>query len=101
MATPSTLWSLSRRSEESSPSTPSWYEARFNHLGRQLYDVLGDLYLMLLGLMLSVLQAGNVVTGEMVEELILSGADIIKVGIGPGGWARVCVRASEEGDPSE
>lgn len=31
------------------------------------------------------LQAGNVVTGEMVEELILSGADIIKVGIGPGG----------------
>lgn len=29
-------------------------------------------------------QAGNVVTGEMVEELILSGADIIKVGVGPG-----------------
>ena len=28
--------------------------------------------------------AGNVVTGEMVEELILSGADIAKVGIGPG-----------------
>lgn len=28
--------------------------------------------------------AGNVVTGEMVEELILVGADIIKVGIGPG-----------------
>ena len=28
--------------------------------------------------------AGNVVTGEMVEELILSGADVIKVGIGPG-----------------
>ena len=25
--------------------------------------------------------AGNVVTGEMVEELILSGADIIKVGV--------------------
>ncbi len=24
------------------------------------------------------------VTGEMVEELVLSGADIIKVGIGPG-----------------
>lgn len=42
--------------------------------------------------MLSALQAGNVVTGEMVEELILSGADIIKVGIGPGGW----VRLSEE-----
>lgn len=30
------------------------------------------------------MQAGNVVTGEMVEELILSGADVIKVGIGPG-----------------
>lgn len=28
--------------------------------------------------------AGNIVTGEMVEELILSGADIVKVGIGPG-----------------
>jgi len=28
--------------------------------------------------------AGNVVTGEMVEELILVGADIVKVGIGPG-----------------
>ncbi len=31
-----------------------------------------------------VIVAGNVVTGEMVEELLLSGADIIKVGIGPG-----------------
>jgi GMP reductase len=28
--------------------------------------------------------AGNVVTGEMVEELIISGADVVKVGIGPG-----------------
>lgn len=28
--------------------------------------------------------AGNVVTGEMVEELLLGGADIVKVGIGPG-----------------
>ncbi len=31
-----------------------------------------------------VIFAGNVVTGEMVEELLLAGADIIKVGIGPG-----------------
>ena len=31
-----------------------------------------------------VIIAGNVVTGEMAEELILSGADIVKVGIGPG-----------------
>uniref|UniRef100_A0A8C4QSA7 GMP reductase n=1 Tax=Eptatretus burgeri TaxID=7764 RepID=A0A8C4QSA7_EPTBU len=30
------------------------------------------------------IMAGNVVTGEMVEELLLAGADIIKVGIGPG-----------------
>jgi GMP reductase len=31
-----------------------------------------------------VIMAGNVVTGEMVEELLLAGADMIKVGIGPG-----------------
>ena len=31
-----------------------------------------------------VIIAGNVVTGEMTEELLLAGADIIKVGIGPG-----------------
>ena len=30
------------------------------------------------------IMAGNVVTGEMSEELVLSGADIVKVGIGPG-----------------
>jgi GMP reductase len=30
------------------------------------------------------LMAGNVVTGEMVEELILAGIDVVKVGIGPG-----------------
>lgn len=30
------------------------------------------------------LMAGNVVTGEIVEELILSGIDVVKVGIGPG-----------------
>ena len=28
--------------------------------------------------------AGNVVTGEMTEELIIRGADVVKVGIGPG-----------------
>jgi GMP reductase len=31
-----------------------------------------------------VILAGNVVTGEMVEELLLAGADVVKVGIGPG-----------------
>ncbi len=30
------------------------------------------------------IMAGNVVTGEMTEELVLSGADVVKVGIGPG-----------------
>ena len=28
--------------------------------------------------------AGNVVTGDMTEALILAGADIVKIGIGPG-----------------
>ena len=31
-----------------------------------------------------ILIAGNIATGEMAEELILSGADVVKVGIGPG-----------------
>lgn len=31
-----------------------------------------------------IIMAGNIVTGEMTEELLLSGADIVKVGIGPG-----------------
>ncbi|XP_068816607.1 GMP reductase 1 isoform X3 [Capricornis sumatraensis] len=40
------------------------------------------------------IMAGNVVTGEMVEELILSGADIIKVGVGPGS---VCTTRTKTG----
>jgi len=31
-----------------------------------------------------IILAGNVVTGDMTQELILAGADIVKVGIGPG-----------------
>lgn len=38
--------------------------------------------------------AGNVVTGEMTEELILAGADIVKVGIGPGS---VCTTRKKTG----
>lgn len=38
--------------------------------------------------------AGNVVTGEMVEELILIGADVVKVGIGPGS---VCTTRKQTG----
>lgn len=32
----------------------------------------------------AIIMAGNVVTGDMTEALLLAGADIIKVGIGPG-----------------
>lgn len=38
--------------------------------------------------------AGNVVTAEMTEELILTGADIVKIGIGPGS---VCRTRSQTG----
>lgn len=38
--------------------------------------------------------AGNVVTGEMVEQLVLVGADIVKVGIGPGS---VCTTRKKTG----
>jgi len=38
--------------------------------------------------------AGNVVTAEMTEDLIIAGADIIKVGIGPGS---VCITRSQTG----
>ncbi|OGT51923.1 MAG: GMP reductase [Gammaproteobacteria bacterium RIFCSPHIGHO2_12_FULL_41_15] len=40
------------------------------------------------------IMAGNVVTGEMTEELILAGADIVKVGIGPGS---VCTTRKQTG----
>ena len=40
------------------------------------------------------IMAGNVVTGEMTEELILSGADIVKIGIGPGS---VCTTRKKTG----
>jgi GMP reductase len=42
----------------------------------------------------TVIMAGNVVTGEMVEELMLSGADIVKIGIGPGS---VCTTREKTG----
>lgn len=40
------------------------------------------------------IMAGNVVTGEMTEALILAGADIVKVGIGPGS---VCTTRRQTG----
>ena len=50
------------------------YSERFSLFIKQLRSACPDI----------VIIAGNVVTGEMTEELMLSGADIIKVGIGPG-----------------
>jgi GMP reductase len=50
------------------------YSERFSDFIKQLRDANPGI----------VIIAGNVVTGEMTEELILSGADIVKVGIGPG-----------------
>ena len=50
------------------------YSERFSEFIKQLRDAYPGIVIM----------AGNVVTGEMTEELILSGADIVKVGIGPG-----------------
>ncbi len=41
-----------------------------------------------------IIMAGNVVTGEMTEELVISGADIVKVGIGPGS---VCITREKTG----
>lgn len=40
------------------------------------------------------IMAGNVVTGDMTQDLILNGADIVKVGIGPGS---VCITRSQTG----
>ncbi|WNH10115.1 GMP reductase [Thalassobellus suaedae] len=50
------------------------YSEHFSNFVKQTRELYPD----------KVIIAGNVVTGEMVEELLLSGADIVKVGIGPG-----------------
>ena len=50
------------------------YSERFSNFIKQVRESYPEI----------VIIAGNVVTGEMTEELILSGADIVKVGIGPG-----------------
>ncbi|MDB4378568.1 GMP reductase [bacterium] len=50
------------------------YSTRFADFIRKLRAQFSDI----------VIIAGNVVTGDQTQELILSGADIIKVGIGPG-----------------
>ena len=50
------------------------YSERFLNFCKIFRDSYPDLILM----------AGNVVTGEMTEELLLNGTDVVKVGIGPG-----------------
>ncbi len=50
------------------------YSEHFVEYVKGVRDMLPDITIM----------AGNVVTGEMVEELILAGVDVVKVGIGPG-----------------
>ncbi|MBI1300088.1 MAG: GMP reductase [Alphaproteobacteria bacterium] len=50
------------------------YSQHFIDFVKKIRDKVPDLTIM----------AGNVVTGEMVEELVLSGVDVVKVGIGPG-----------------
>ena len=60
------------------------YSERFSSFIKQLRDAFPAI----------VIIAGNVVTGEMTEELILSGADIVKVGIGPGS---VCTTRTQTG----
>lgn len=53
---------------------PNGYLERFVECVKKVRSVLPE----------HIIIAGNVVTNEMVEELLLKGADIVKVGIGPG-----------------
>ena len=53
---------------------PNGYLERFSRCVKKVRSLLPD----------HILIAGNVVTNEMTEELLLQGADIIKIGIGPG-----------------
>ena len=53
---------------------PNGYLERFTDFVRMVREMLPE----------HIIIAGNVVTNEMTEELILAGADIVKVGIGPG-----------------
>ncbi len=53
---------------------PNGYLERFIEKIRELRDLCPE----------HIIIAGNVVTNEMTEEIILNGADVVKVGIGPG-----------------
>ncbi len=51
------------------------YTEKFSDTIKKLRDELGNR---------TAIMAGNVVTADMTQELILAGADIVKIGIGPG-----------------
>ena len=53
---------------------PNGYLQRFSNFVKSIREICPD----------HIIIAGNVVTNEMTEELILNGADIVKIGIGPG-----------------
>jgi GMP reductase len=53
---------------------PNGYLQRFLRVVRQIREMFPE----------HIIIAGNVVTNEMTEEIILAGADIVKIGIGPG-----------------
>jgi len=57
------------------------YVQKFSDFIKKLRDTLPD----------SVIFAGNVCTSEMTEELIISGADGVKIGVGPGAFCKTRV----------
>jgi GMP reductase len=57
------------------------YVQKFSDFIKNLREILPD----------SVIFAGNVCTPEMAEELIISGADGVKIGVGPGAFCRTRV----------
>ncbi len=65
------------------------YQEKFVDYVREIRD-----YVKERGMDHTVIMAGNVVTFEMTEALILAGADIVKVGIGPGS---VCTTRTKTG----
>lgn len=63
-----------RRPEKLCIDVANGYSEHFVAYAKKMREKMPDVTIM----------AGNVVTGEMVEELILAGVDVVKVGIGPG-----------------
>lgn len=63
-----------RRPEKLCIDVANGYSEHFVSYVKKMREKMPDITIM----------AGNVVTGEMVEELILAGVDVVKVGIGPG-----------------